>query len=59
MFWPYHLLREDCRNVRILTWGYDSNVSKFFDGSANKGTALSHSRDLLGDLTGERLLCVR
>ncbi|CZR52846.1 uncharacterized protein PAC_02723 [Phialocephala subalpina] len=49
-FWPYHLLREDCKKARILTWGYNSNVSEFFDGSANKGTILSHSRDLLGDL---------
>lgn len=56
-FWPYHLLRDDCKNVRILTWGYNSNVSEFFSGSANKGTILSYSRDLLGDLTGERGSC--
>jgi ankyrin repeat domain-containing protein 50 len=58
-FWPYHLLCDDCKNVRILTWGYNSNVTEFFGGSANKGTISSHSRDLLGDLTGERLSCVR
>jgi hypothetical protein len=57
-FWPYHLLPNDCNNVRILTWGYNSKVSEFFHGSANKGTILSHSRDLLGDLTRERLSCV-
>jgi hypothetical protein len=57
-FWPYHLLREDCKNVRILTWGYNSNVSEFFSGSANKGNILSYSRDLLGDLAGERRSCV-
>jgi hypothetical protein len=57
-FWPYHLLRDDCKIVRILTWGYNSNVSEFFSGSANKGTILSHSRDLLGDLTGERISSV-
>jgi hypothetical protein len=57
-FWPYHLLRDDCKNVRILTWGYNSNVSEFFSGSANKGNILSYSRDLLGDLTGERRSCV-
>ncbi|PMD51210.1 uncharacterized protein K444DRAFT_545347 [Hyaloscypha bicolor E] len=56
-FWPYHLLREDCKNVRILTWGYNSNVSEFFSGSANKGNILSYSRDLLGDLAGERRSC--
>lgn len=57
-FWPYHLLRDDCKNVRILTWGYNSNVSEFFSGSANKGSILSYSRDLLGDLIGERRPCV-
>jgi hypothetical protein len=57
-FWPYHLLRDDFKNVRILTWGYNSNVSEFFSGSANKGNILSYSRDLLGDLTGERGSCV-
>jgi hypothetical protein len=58
-FWPYHLLPEDCGNVRILTWGYNSRVSEFFRGSANKGSIVSYSRDLLGDLTGERGSCVR
>lgn len=53
MFWPYHFLPDDCKNARILTWGYNSKVSEFFKGSANKGTILSHSRDLLGDLTGD------
>jgi hypothetical protein len=58
-FWPYHLLHNDCKNVRILTWGYNSNISEFFSGSTNKGNILSYSRDLLGDLTGERGSCVR
>jgi hypothetical protein len=58
IFWPYHLLPDDCKNVRILTWGYNSIVSEFFSGSANKGNILSYSRDLLGDLTGERGSCV-
>jgi hypothetical protein len=57
-FWPYHLLPDDCKNGRILTWGYNSNVSEFFSGPANKGNILSYSRDLLGDLTGERGLFV-
>lgn len=58
VFWPCHFLPEDCPNARILTWGYDSKVSHFFDGSANKNNVLSHSCDLLGDLSGQRGTCV-
>ena len=59
VYWPYHLLGEDCPRCRILTWGYDSKVSNFFHGSANKNHIFAHSRDLLSDLKGRRLLCVR
>ncbi|KAE8446919.1 hypothetical protein EG329_011550 [Mollisiaceae sp. DMI_Dod_QoI] len=54
IYWPYHLLPDDCPNARILTWGYDSDISKFFSGSANKNSIFSHSRDLLEDLSWER-----
>lgn len=55
VFWPYHLLPKDCPNSRVFTWGYDSTVSNFFNGSASKKNVLSHARDLLGDLSGERV----
>jgi hypothetical protein len=58
VFWPYHLLPQDCPSSRILTWGYDSVVSKFFNDSANKNNIFMHSRDLLEDLSWERRLCV-
>jgi ankyrin repeat domain-containing protein 50 len=48
-FWPLDFLPRDCPNSRILTWGYDSVVSNFFKGSANKNTILQHSCDLLDD----------
>jgi ankyrin repeat domain-containing protein 50 len=54
VYWPYHLLPTDCPNARILTWGYDSDISKFFSGSANKNNIFAHSRDLLEDLIWER-----
>jgi hypothetical protein len=54
IYWPYHLLPEDCPNTRIFTWGYDSDISKFFSGSANKNNIFAHSRDLLEDLSWER-----
>lgn len=59
VFWPYHLLREECPESRILTWGYDSVVSNFFHGPSNKNNFFSYSRDFLGDLNRERVQCVR
>jgi hypothetical protein len=58
MFWPYHLLKDDCPKSRILTWGYDSKVSKFFDHSASKNSVLHHASDLIGDLNPYRKSCV-
>lgn len=58
VFWPYHLLPRDCPTSRIITWGYDSVVTKFFGGSTNKNDIFGHSRDLLEDLSWERQLCV-
>jgi hypothetical protein len=58
-FWPYHFLPKDCPTSRILTWGYNSVVSSFFKGSANKNSIHSHARDLLEDLLWEREKCVR
>ena len=59
IYWPYHLLPEDCPLSRILTWGYDSKLSHFFQGSANKNDIFAHSRDMFSDLKGTRQLCVR
>ncbi len=59
LYWPYHLLPEDYPRSRILTWGYNSVVSNFFHGSANKNHMFAHSRDLLIDLKGKRHTCVR
>lgn len=58
-FWPYDLLKDDCKNVRILTFGYDSAVSNFFSGVANKSHIFGHSRALLAGLKHKRFDCVR
>jgi hypothetical protein len=36
VFWPFDLLASDIKDIRILTYGYDSHVSKFFIGPANQ-----------------------
>ena len=59
VFWPFDLLREDCPNARIITWGYNSVITKFFDGAVNQGSIFAHAKDLLFDLSRERRDCVR
>lgn len=57
-FWPLDLLPRDCPNSRILTWGYDSKVSNFFGGAANKSNLTAHARNLLQALKNNRRNCV-
>lgn len=54
VFWPAEFLPEDFRKTRILSWGYESNVSGFFTGPVNKNSYHAHARDLLYDLNQER-----
>lgn len=37
-----------------MTFGYDSDVSKFFGGAANQNTFYDHAEDLLGWLDRKR-----
>jgi len=59
IFWPADLLPSDCPGARILTWGYESHVSKFFGGPVNKNHMSMHAKDLLYELSRERSECVR
>jgi len=45
-------------NARILTWGYDSKVSRFFSGAANQSNIADYARNMLHGLKAERLKCV-
>ncbi|RDW85418.1 hypothetical protein BP5796_03743 [Coleophoma crateriformis] len=53
-FWPADFLPLDFPRARILSWGYDSNVERFFSGAAEKGMYYSHAKDLLSDLSDIR-----
>ena len=59
VFWPFDLLREDCPNARIITWGYNSVITRFFDGAVNQGSIFAHAKDLLFALSRARTDCVR
>ena len=49
VFWPRDLLSKDVQNVRIITFGYDSDVVKFF-GQVNRNQIHDHARTLVADL---------
>lgn len=52
-FWPQNL-PEACTSARVMTFGYDSDVCKFFGGAANKNTFYNHAGDFLGALVRKR-----
>ncbi|RMJ15798.1 hypothetical protein CDV36_004507 [Fusarium kuroshium] len=47
LFWPGDLLPKDCPKARILTYGYDTKITKYTSGSTNKNSVFSHSKDFL------------
>ena len=49
VFWPRDLLSRDLQNVRIIVFGYDSDVVKFF-GRVSRNQIRDHARTLIGDL---------
>ena len=53
IFWPHHFLVEDLPNARILTWGYDADVTKAFD-FASQSSISQNANQLLSDLANER-----
>ena len=59
VFWPFDLLPEDCPDARIITWGYDSVITRFFGGAVNQGSIFAHAKDLLFALSRARADCVR
>ena len=52
-FWPQNI-PEVCTRARVMTFGYDSDVTKFFGGGANQNTFYDHAGDLLGALVRKR-----
>ncbi|KAF5663495.1 RGT2-Sensor of high external glucose concentration [Fusarium circinatum] len=50
VFWPADLLPQLCKNARILTFGYDTKVTKFMSGPTNMNSIFSHGKDFLFSL---------
>jgi hypothetical protein len=58
VYWPQDFLPQSTPDARILVYGYDSKVSRFFQGAANQNSFLGHSRTLIHDLGAARKQCV-
>jgi len=56
VFWPADLLPVDCPQARIMTWGYDTKITKYMAASVNQNTIFSHSKDLLFALQRMRVV---
>ena len=52
--WPRDILSKDIKQIRIITWGYDSSVVNAFAGSS-QASIFGHSEDLLTDVASRRL----
>ncbi|KAK5046503.1 hypothetical protein LTR84_008306 [Exophiala bonariae] len=53
VFWPLDLLPSDCPTARILTFGYDTQITKGY-AATDKSSIFSHGRDFLLELSRER-----
>ena len=47
--WPRDLLKDDMKNARVITWGYDASVANAF-AYASKESIFGHADTLLSDL---------
>ena len=57
IFWPAELLPRDFDDIRILTFGYDSRVTKTFKDSTSKNGIFQHGKSFLGALSRARIDC--
>ncbi|KEF54771.1 uncharacterized protein A1O9_09213 [Exophiala aquamarina CBS 119918] len=54
-YWPLDFLPNDCANVRVITYGYDSHPSHFYAAQTNQMTITQHANNLLQQLTNNRI----
>ena len=53
VFWPRDLLKADFPRARIMTFGYNTNITQGYK-AANQGNIFSHARNLLYGLEAKR-----
>lgn len=57
VFWPADLLPDDHKDIRILTYGYDSKVTKGFIAPSSKNNIFQHGESLLNAICRSRTGC--
>lgn len=53
VYWPKDLLPKLCPDARIMTFGYDTVITRGY-GSIDQGNIFSHAKDLLYELSRSR-----
>lgn len=53
VFWPRDLLKDDFPTARIMTFGYNTNITQGYHAT-NQSNIFSHARDLLYELEAKR-----
>ena len=56
--WPKDLIKDDMAKARVMTFGYDADVARFWGQVAQDGIS-GYARDLLGKLARKRPNLVR
>ena len=57
LYWPADLLPRDFDDLRIMTYGYDSKVTRAFKGPTSKNGIFEHGQSFLGALGRVRIDC--
>ena len=57
-YWPTDLLAHDLPSARIFTYGYDAQISHFFNGPASQNTITQNGRQLLTSIASKRRECL-
>jgi hypothetical protein len=55
--WPRDLVKSDLSHARIMTFGYDADIARFWGQAAQDGIS-GYANDLLGKLARKRLSAV-
>ncbi|GME58491.1 ribonuclease p/mrp subunit [Neofusicoccum parvum] len=52
--WPRDLLPQEISNIRVFSWGYDSDVANW-SGSVSQASIFGHGENLLRDIASKRV----
>lgn len=56
-FWPFDLVPKDFGNVRVMTYGHDSDPTHWYKTKTTRMTITQHAQQLLNRVNRERIHC--